>query len=371
MGSTASGRVISVGPPGHGRLRSVHAVRPVWHRFGITTDACIAPGLRPTASGGGRSGRPSPRCRIVWEFLASINLVRLDPPRWSRYDGPRSIDTPRAERDGHGPTTFAPGGMWISTPMAAAWTRGRNRGTGRISDADSARMGPAMARGDEARAVAALEKLGAKVYRDGTRAGEPVIGVDLDETEVNDAALASLEAFPHLRSLSIDETPITDAGLVHLERLNQLADLSLDHTSIGDAGVAHLRRLVSLRKLTLVHCEITDGGLAHLKDLQRLETLSLIGTKITDAGLEHLEGLQRLEWLLLDGNAITDAGLVHLKGLRNLEYLLLNKTAVTDEGLRQLTGLKELEMLSLHGTAVTDAGVEALQKVLRKAKIYH
>jgi Leucine-rich repeat (LRR) protein len=227
--------------------------------------------------------------------------------------------------------------------------------------------------GDTAKqkAIAALEKLGGKVFQDGIAPDKPVIGVDLDETHATDDDLAHLEVFPRLQSLSLDETQVTDVGLVHLERLTNLTDLDLDETTIGDAGLAHLKGLVNLRKLTLTHTRVTDAGLAHLKGLKRLETLSLMGTKVTDAGLVHLKGLSRLEWLFLDDNPITDAGLAELKGLQSLEFLLLNRTEVTDAGLRLLEGMTNLEMVSLHNTHVTDAGADRLQKALRKAKIYH
>ena len=90
--SFPSGGVGAAGPPpgvtgcGRGRLgREVArpAVRPASSPapLGITTNASHRPRLRPNASGLGRSGRPSPPGRIVREFLASISLVRLDPPR--------------------------------------------------------------------------------------------------------------------------------------------------------------------------------------------------------------------------------------------------------------------------------------------------
>ena len=115
---------------------------------------------------------------------------------------------------------------------------------------------------DQSRSIAALEKRGGRIFRDGTRPDvQPVIGVNLDETEVNDAALAELEAFPHLQQITLDDTPITDAGLAHLEPLTELEDLSMDHTAIGDAGLAHLRMPRNLRKLSLVHTAVTDAAL--------------------------------------------------------------------------------------------------------------
>ena len=56
------------------------------------------------------------------------------------------------------------------------------------------------------KAIAALKKLGGKVYRDETEPDKPVLGVDLDNTPATDEALALLELFPDLQMLSLDET---------------------------------------------------------------------------------------------------------------------------------------------------------------------
>ncbi len=57
------------------------------------------------------------------------------------------------------------------------------------------------------KAVAALKKLGGKVYRDETEPSKPVLGVDLDNTPATDEARALLELFPDLQMLSLTEKP--------------------------------------------------------------------------------------------------------------------------------------------------------------------
>lgn len=107
----------------------------------------------------------------------------------------------------------------------------------------------------EEKAAAAVEKLGGTVFRSGTLPDQPVIEIDLDDTQATDDDLAHLEHFPHLQGLTLEETRITDAGLAHIEKLTNLTDLCLDETAVGDAGLTHVKRLVNLRKLSLDHMQ--------------------------------------------------------------------------------------------------------------------
>ena len=74
-------------------------------------------------------------------------------------------------------------------------------------------------------AVAALEKLGAKIERN--EQGD--VGVDLSDTEITDAGLVYLKEMTKLENLELEGTQITDAGLVHLQGLTTLASLSPIH----------------------------------------------------------------------------------------------------------------------------------------------
>jgi hypothetical protein len=109
----------------------------------------------------------------------------------------------------------------------------------------------------------------------------------------------------------------------------------LTDTHITDADLRHVKELKSLQVLQLRNT-ITDAGLEHLKEKRKLKQLWLVRTEITDSGLESLKGLTNLEELALAGNNITDAGLVHLKGLTKLEFLSLHETQVTNAGVAEL-----------------------------------
>ncbi len=205
--------------------------------------------------------------------------------------------------------------------------------------------GPSNRRAVRTEAAAAIEKLGGKVFRDGTLPAEPVIGVDLDETGATDEALAVLESFPRLQHLSLDETA-NHRRRAGPPRAPPRADRHLPRP------YRHRRRRRG-PPARIGGSPQADAG-PHRRHRRRTgapEGLAPAGDALLDRDEGHRcrtgpPGRVAARWNGSSStpNAITDAGLVHLKGLRNLEYLLLNKTAVTDEGLRQLAGLKQLEL---------------------------
>jgi hypothetical protein len=171
----------------------------------------------------------------------------------------------------------------------------------------------------QAKAVAAIEKLGGKVEIDGTLPGKPVVAVDLAQAKIKDDDLACLVACTELRKLQLERATITDAALVHIRGLAKLELLNLKVLS-GNRPFG-----------------ITDKGLVHLKDLKQLKRLFLNGANITDQGLENLKGLTELEWLVLLGaEGFTDRGLEHFKGLTKLQVLDLRKTPMTEAGKAEL-----------------------------------
>lgn len=107
---------------------------------------------------------------------------------------------------------------------------------------------------------------------------------------------------------------VTDADLALLAGLEpNLVGLDLSRTQVSDAGLARLAAFPRLQRLKLCATDIGDAGLAPLARLARLEVLNLYATRVTDAGLEHLAGLRALRRLYLWQTAVTDEGLARLR----------------------------------------------------------
>lgn len=89
--------------------------------------------------------------------------------------------------------------------------------------------------------------------------------LDLQGTDVDDAALAKLGAFVALRRLDLSRTKIQGSGLRNLAKLEQLHRLNIVGTAIGDDGIAHLAPAGSLRQIHAWNSRVTDEGVAALK----------------------------------------------------------------------------------------------------------
>jgi len=184
-------------------------------------------------------------------------------------------------------------------------------------------------------------------------AGHAANRVELKDTGVTDADLATLKHLPDLEYLTLANTQITDAGLAHLAGLNNLLVLTLSNTQVTDAGLVHLKALDKLEQLDLDGTKVTYQALDDLRtDLPRVSiSLSrwtrsklkggINGTIQVDTGSPYspvisLSSLSR-------GTA--DADLVYVELLTTLETLTLQHTQITDSGLRHLEGLTNLNVL--------------------------
>jgi hypothetical protein len=143
-------------------------------------------------------------------------------------------------------------------------------------------------RSREATALAALQRLDARVEREGQSADKPILKVDFYGTKVTDADLRHLEGLANLRALDLHATSITDAGLVFVKNIASLQTLSLNFTAITDEGLKHLKDMTSLRDLDLGFTKVSDAGLNSLKGMTGLQALRLSLTKVTAAGVKDL-----------------------------------------------------------------------------------
>jgi hypothetical protein len=94
--------------------------------------------------------------------------------------------------------------------------------------------------GDEANAIALLEKLGAGILTDEKQAGKPVIAVSLNGCEVTDANLKELAGLKQLQNLGLGNTKVTRAGLKELAALGRLQTLNLSSTQLADEDLREL-----------------------------------------------------------------------------------------------------------------------------------
>jgi Leucine-rich repeat (LRR) protein len=189
-----------------------------------------------------------------------------------------------------------------------------------------------------------------------------LVGLDLNGTPTNDAAMANVTPLQDLEELDLRSTQITDAGLVPVKGLLKLQSLRLS-TMVSDAGLLHLTGLNGLRTLDAGNTRVSNAGLTHVKLLPALQALGLYGTSVTDEGLATIAALANLESLDLRATRVTEAGMASLGTLLELRSLELSGPRITDEGLRRLPSLPKLEYLGLSYTKVTDGGLASVQRL--------
>jgi len=102
---------------------------------------------------------------------------------------------------------------------------------------------------NEAGAVAALEKLGARVSTRGNQPGRPVIEVNLTNRQITDADLKCLVDLQQLQVLNLADTPITDAGLKELVACKQLQEVNLVGTKVTAKGRKELQNALPKCKI--------------------------------------------------------------------------------------------------------------------------
>jgi formylglycine-generating enzyme required for sulfatase activity len=170
----------------------------------------------------------------------------------------------------------------------------------------------------------------------GTWTGEPH-GLLADLTPLKGMNLAGLT------HLNLSNTKVTDAGLATFKNCKNLTHLELRCTRVSDAGLVHFQDCKALTQLMLVNTKVSDMGLASFKDCKDLQELDLWGTKVTDAGLIHFKDCKALRWLVLEYTQVSDAGLAHFKGVP-LRLLRIDNTGITDLTPLQGMPLEEIRL---------------------------
>lgn len=167
-------------------------------------------------------------------------------------------------------------------------------------------------------------------YSAGTSEGGPYISpvlkeeIDVaDESDIQTLLQLKLLVLPVFKDQAFLEVNAINAKKISendLKEINsikeQLITLKLTNTQVTDAFVSDLAAYPRLINLQLGHTKITDKSLDALQNAAHLETLNVYGTAVTDAGILQLAKLKTLRNLYVWQSKVTDAGVARLKKLR-------------------------------------------------------
>ncbi len=94
---------------------------------------------------------------------------------------------------------------------------------------------------------------------------EQLIELNVSHSNMSDALLSSLGAFPHLSKLYLQHTNISDEGISVLENMDYLYYLNVYNTALGDESVDVVSRIPHLKKVFLWETNITKNGINRLQ----------------------------------------------------------------------------------------------------------
>ena len=106
---------------------------------------------------------------------------------------------------------------------------------------------------------------------------------------------------------------VEDKHITPLSNIANLNELDLSNTKISGAGLASIKNNTSITKLSLANTVIDDAALKHIAGLTNLMSINLYNTKVTDAGLSVLKNMKFLRKVYAWKSEITENGAAELK----------------------------------------------------------
>ena len=146
---------------------------------------------------------------------------------------------------------------------------------------------------EEADAVAALNRIGARLYFDPQG---HVKQVDSFDEGLSEDALQPLTQLHQLKTVISYSRHIGHEGCRQLAKIGSLETLWLDYSSLNDADLEQLARLSRLKSLSIAGPDISDDGLANLGRLPSLGKLRFRrsrGDRSWTVAFEELDGPAR------------------------------------------------------------------------------
>ncbi|HAD58794.1 MAG TPA: hypothetical protein DCG12_06095, partial [Planctomycetaceae bacterium] len=116
---------------------------------------------------------------------------------------------------------------------------------------------------DDAEAVAALEKAGFQLTRDGENVTACSVNSDSDISD----SFVHLKGIPGVQTLTFSGPGIQDKGLDVLSELKHVRALHLSDSAIGDTTLETVGKMESVQVLSLRRTNVTDPGLAAISGL--------------------------------------------------------------------------------------------------------
>ena len=194
-----------------------------------------------------------------------------------------------------------------------------------------------------------------------------LIGVDLagERRSGGDQEISLAVRLPHLKRFRIAGFGVTSEGIRQLTTAKNLEELALENTQIDDAGLTTLQGLPRLWSLSLRRSvKLTDHAIEILADFPRLTHLYLLENQFSAEALAKLVRIDRLRLLDLRGCGAVNADLLgRLSSMEHLVALRLRGYNVDDHCLRAVSRFSHLTSFTLEESPAGNAGLAALAQL--------
>lgn len=141
-----------------------------------------------------------------------------------------------------------------------------------------------------------------------------------DIFRIDDQALREISVLPNLRQLALNGLS-ESADLSFLPSRPRLSALDLYNSEVSGAALASIGQCAGLTELSLYMCQVDGSGIRHLSRLTNLETLNLTNTDVTAADLKELANLKRLRRLELTDTKVGGDARAYLRQMKQLKWL--------------------------------------------------
>jgi len=191
----------------------------------------------------------------------------------------------------------------------------------------------------------------------------PLVGLDIDRTNMSDADVDTICRFQLLETLGIANTKITEKGIAKLSSLPNLIDLQIGGPLLDDKTLSVVSKLEKLHSINLRDTEkVTAAGVTKLAAIPGLESLTLRNLKVGPELIGAVSEIKQLRQLYVDENKFPERAFQSLKQ-SGLNELKLRRSVLTDEHLEEIGELKSLRFLDLEQSiGFTQEGLSTFRK---------
>lgn len=208
--------------------------------------------------------------------------------------------------------------------------------------------------------IAAMEKLGARVWTLPPEAGNHVHLTVHDNKKADEIVAVINEIAPRIQKVDFRGSSLTDAGLKALMKCENLRDLIIENTLVTDQGAEELAKFPYLDHFLIAGSKITNKGVAKIVTFPRLSSLSISRPDL--ATLKLIATTKRLVRLDIYDGTFTPEMTDVLATVPTLSGVIFVRCTFPDESLANLKKSETLVAYTFEDTKLTPKDMNLIKE---------